>query len=74
MAVLQNGIECDAVTPLRQILADRRQAEAMAVEPAEYPVVLRSLGQDALGLAHDGFHHRPDAAAELECIATHEAA
>src|SRR5438552_1074222 len=46
----------------------------MAVEAAEYRMMRGAPRQDALGLAHDGFHHRPGAAAELKRIAAHEAA
>ena len=66
MAVLQHGIERDAVVLLRQILADRGDAQAMAVELAEDAVMVRAPRQNALLLARDGLEHRPGAAAELD--------
>ncbi len=74
MAVLQHGIERDAVVLLGQVLADRRDREAMAVELAKHAVMVRAPWQNALGLARDRFKHRPGAAAELDAIAADEAA
>src|SRR5450631_4609468 len=74
VAVLEDGIERDAVMLLRQVLADRRQAEPVAVEPAERGVVARPPRQQALGLAGNGLRHRSDAAAESKGVATHETA
>src|SRR5260370_29269564 len=74
MAVLEDGIERDAVVLLRQVLADRRQAEPVAIKPAERGVVARPPRQQALGLAGNGLRHRSDAAAELKGVATHETA
>src|SRR5919204_2205570 len=59
---------------LRQILADCRCGEPVAVELAEDAMMIRAPGQNALGLAHDGFEHRPDAAAELDRVTTHKTA
>src|SRR4051794_9269555 len=42
VAVLQYGIERDAVVLLGQILADRGDREAMAVELAKHAVVIRA--------------------------------
>src|SRR3984893_19094259 len=65
MAVLEDGIERDTVMLLRQVLADRRQAEPVAIKAAERGVVARPPRQQALGLAGNGLRHRNRAAAEL---------
>src|SRR3569832_415598 len=69
VTVLQHRIERDAIVLLRQVLADCRDRETMAVELAEHRVMLGAPGQDALGLAGDGLEHRAYAATELEGIA-----
>ena len=74
MAIPEHGIERDPIVFLRQVFADRRQAKPVAIEPAKHRMVVRAPGQQALGLAGDGLHHRPDAAAKLKCIAAHKAA
>src|SRR5882757_4481082 len=74
MAVPEDGIKRDAVMLLRQALADRRQAEPVAIKPAERGVVARPPRQQSLGLAGNGLRHRSDAAAELKGVATHETA
>src|SRR5713226_9310739 len=74
MAVLEDGIKRDAIMLLRQVLADRRQAEPVAIKPAERGVVARPPRQQSIGLAGNGLRHRSDAAAELKGVATHEAA
>src|SRR5215216_3435464 len=74
VAVLQHGIEGDAVVLLGQILADRRDPEAMTVEPAEDAVMIRAPRQNAFLLARHRFEHRPRTAAELDAVAAHKAA
>src|SRR6516225_2553665 len=74
VAVLPHRIERDAVMLLWQVLADRGQAKAMAVEAAEGGVMACTPGQEPLGFAGDGLGDRPDAAAELERVAAHKAA
>src|SRR5439155_2742300 len=74
VAVLQHRVERDAVVLLRQILADRRQAEAMTIEAAKGGVMALAPGQEALRFAGDSLGDRPDAAAELERVAAHETA
>ena len=74
MAVLQHGIERDAVMLLRQVLADRRHRKTVAVELAEDAVMIRAPRQDALLLAGNRFEHRSGAAAELDAVAANEAA
>src|SRR6185437_5224888 len=74
VAVLQHGIERDAVVLLGQVFADRGDREAMAVEPAKHAVMIRPPWQNALLLARDRFKHRPGAAAELDAVAADEAA
>src|SRR4051812_39564681 len=74
VAVLQHGIERDAVVLLGQVLADRGHPETMAVELAEHTVMVRTPRQNTLLLARDRFEHRPGATAELDAITADEAA
>src|SRR5258705_3102529 len=53
VAVLQHGIERDAVVLLGQVLADRGHRETMAVELAEHAVMIRAPLQNPLLLARD---------------------
>src|SRR5438046_9472557 len=74
MTVLQDGIERDAVVLFREILADRGDAQPMAVELAEHAVMIGAPRQNALLLARDGLEHRSCAADTLDAVAAHEAA
>src|SRR3954454_5148946 len=74
VAVLQHGIERDAVVLLGQVLADRGHPETMAVEFAEHAVMVRTPRQNTLLLARDRLEHRPCTAAELDAVTAHEAA
>src|SRR4051812_47484054 len=74
VAVLQHWIERDAVMLLGQILADRRDREAVTIEFAEHAVMIGTPRQNTLLLAGHGFEHRPGAAAELDAVATDETA
>src|SRR5207247_8209873 len=74
VTVLQDGIERDAVVLFREILADRGDAQPMAVELAEHAMVIRAPRQNALLLAHDGLEHWSCAADELDAVAADEAA
>src|SRR6516164_267177 len=68
VAVLQHGIERDAVVLLGKVLADRRDVQAMAVEPAEHAMMVLAPRQDALLLARDRLEHWSCAAAELNAV------
>src|SRR3954453_17464370 len=74
VAVLQDRIEPDAVVLFRKVLADRRRGEPVAVELAEYAVVIRAPRQNALAFAHHGLEYRPDTAAELDAVTAHKTA
>src|SRR5579859_7723132 len=74
VAVLQHGVERDAIMLLRQILADRGDREPVAIELAEDAVMVRAPWQDTLLLARDRLEHRPRAAAELDAVATNKTA
>src|ERR1700753_2710462 len=74
MAVLQHGIERDAVVLLRQILADRGEMHTVAVQLAEDAVMIPTPGQDPLLRARDRLEHGTCAAAELHAKAAHETA
>ena len=74
VAVLQHGIERDAVVLFREILADRGDAQPMAMELAEHAVMIGAPRQNALLLARDGLEHRSCAADELDAVAANEAA
>ncbi|UCF52213.1 MAG: hypothetical protein JSV48_23570, partial [Bradyrhizobium sp.] len=74
MAVLQHRIERDAIVFLRQILADRGEAQPVAVELAEDAVMIGAPWQNALLLADDGLEHGSGAAHELDAVTAHEAA
>src|SRR5262249_53920566 len=74
VAVLERGVERDPIVLLRQVLADRREPQSMAVELAKYAVMIRAPGQNALLLADDGFEHRAGAAHELDAVAADEPA
>src|SRR6185437_8011872 len=74
VAVLEHGIERDAVVLLRQVLADRGEVQPMPIELAEDAVMVLAPRQDALLLARNRLEHRPGAAAELDAIAADETA
>src|SRR5258708_39131504 len=65
VTVLQHGIERDAVVLLGQVLTDRGDPEAMAVEPAKHAVMVRAPWQNALLLAPGRCKHGPGAAGRL---------
>ena len=74
VGVLQHRIERDGVVLLRQVLADRHHAGAVAEQLAIGAVVFGAPRQAAdLHAMHRG-HHRVLAAGELERVAAHEPA
>src|SRR5690242_6778938 len=72
MAVLQLRIKRDAIVLLRQILADRHHASAMAEQPAIGAMVVLAPRQTTDLHAVDSGHHRVLAAREFERVAAHE--
>ena len=59
---------------LRQVLADRRQADAPTDQLAEDAMMVLAPGQAAVGIADDRLGDRSDAAAELVGVAADEIA